>query len=114
MNDDSVDAQAPIDATEAAALAAEEVLKAEWGTVKAGEEAYRDAVRTTQYTLRTSFTILALLVIGYPIYYWTASHLETKAVKAQNTAVDAAAKVAAPTPAPAAAPATMPAIPISK
>jgi hypothetical protein len=80
MGNNSVGATLPIDAMESAALAAEAVLKAEWRTVKSGEEAYRDAVRATKYTLRTSFAILALLVLGYPIYYWTASYLETKAV----------------------------------
>src|SRR5471032_3450167 len=54
----------PIAAVEAAALHASEVLREEWKTVKAGEEAYRDAVRATRYTLNGSFVVLALLVLG--------------------------------------------------
>ena len=41
----------PISAVEAAALHASDVLRNEWKTVKLGENAYRDAVRTTSYTL---------------------------------------------------------------
>lgn len=95
----------PIEAVEAAALYAAGVLKSEWTTVKVGEEAYRDAIQTTKYTLRTSFAILALLVLGYPIYYWTASYLEAKAAKpAPAVAVVAPAAVPAPAPPPATAP----------
>lgn len=61
--------EGPIAAIEAAALHAAQVLKTEWNTVKVGEKAYQDAVRTTASTLKWSFVVLGLLVFGYPIYY---------------------------------------------
>lgn len=99
MANNSIDAKVPLDALEAAALAAEGVLKSEWRTVTAGEEAYRDAVRATKYTLRISFGMLALLLLGYPIYYWTASDLETKTAK-RTLEIGAPAQPSAPAPAP--------------
>jgi hypothetical protein len=108
------DVDQAIAAVEAAALYASEVLKTEWETVKLGETAYRDAVKATKYTLNGSFVVLAVLVLGYPVYYWTASYLETKPAKAQGAAAAPAAKVAVPSPAPAAAPAAKPTAPVSK
>ena len=102
------DVDKAIAAVEAAADYASEVLKTEWETVKLGEMAYRDAVRTTTYTLKGSFGVLALLLIGYPIYYWTASYLEAKAAKPTPTVVAPAAKAVPATP-PASAPEGAPA-----
>lgn len=100
----------PIAAVEAAATYAAEVLKTEWKKVKDGEDAYKAALSTTRYTLISSFALLALLVFGYPIYYWRASALEAEAeAKAahQELAVPAkATTVPAPKPAPASPPPT--------
>lgn len=54
------DVNEAIGSVEKAASYAECVLKAEWETVKLGEPAYRDTVRTTKYTLCGSFAVLAL------------------------------------------------------
>lgn len=99
----------PIDAVEKAALYAERVLKAEWNTVKAGEKAYQDAVRTTKFTLVGSFAVLALLVVGYPIYYWTASARENKEASPTRAVAAPAPKAPTPTPAPLSAPLPRPA-----
>jgi hypothetical protein len=79
MADKSVEIKKSIDAVEAAARYAEEVLKTEWEKVKEGEDAYKSALSTTRYTLIGSFAVLALLVLGYPVYYWRASALEAEA-----------------------------------
>jgi hypothetical protein len=112
MSNHGANADQPIAAVEAAALYAATVLKTEWETVKFGEKAYREAVQTTRYTLNGSFAVLALLLLGYPIYYWTASAMEANAAKS-TPAVAAPAGTVVPSPAPApaavAAPAPAPA-----
>jgi len=62
----------PIGAVEKAASYAEGVLKSEWETVKFGERAYRAAVRTTTFTLVGSLVVLAVLVVGLPVYIYSS------------------------------------------
>lgn len=96
------DVAEPIAAVETAASYAEKVLKAEWETVKLGERAYRDSLRATKYTLAGSFAVLALLVVGLPIYiYSSAGVLEAKAATPASAVQSKAAPVDAPPPAPA-------------
>lgn len=95
-----------LDAVEQAASYAEIVLKNEWETVKFGEAAYRQSLRTTGWTLKGSFAILALVVGGYPVYYYLAASAEARDAEAAKAK---AALVAAPTPAPAVVPVPAPA-----
>lgn len=73
MDNKEGDVDEPIAAVENAASYAEGVLKSEWETVKFGERAYRAAVRTTTITLVASLIILASLIIGLPVYVYTAN-----------------------------------------
>lgn len=98
------DVGVPIGAVEKAASYAEGVLKTEWETVKLGERAYRDSVRATKYTLIGSFAVLAVLVVGIPIYvYSSAGGQEAKAANqapaVQSKAATAPPPSAAPSPA---------------
>jgi hypothetical protein len=101
------DVAEPIAAVEKAASYAEGVLKTEWETVKFGERAYRAAVHTTTYTLAGSFAVLAVLVVGLPIYvYSSASGQGAKEtnqpaaqLKADTVAAPRAASVPDPVPA---------------
>lgn len=94
------DVSAPITAVEQAALYAEGVLKTEWETVKFGERAYRAAVRTTTITLIGSLTILAVVVIGLPIYIYSLP----SAPPAKKATVAAPPAVSAPGQTPASPP----------
>ena len=101
------DVAGPIAAVETAASYAEGVLKSEWETVKLGESAYRDSLLATKYTLVGSFAVLAILVVGLPIYvYSSAGAREAKAAAPATAVQPTPAAVAAP---PALSPATAPA-----
>jgi hypothetical protein len=107
MVDKEGDVAGPIAAVEKAASYAEGVLKTEWEAVKLGERAYRDSLRATKYTLVGSFAVLAVLVVGLPIYvYSSAGVREAKAVTPASAVQPKAAPVAAP---PARSPAPAPA-----
>jgi hypothetical protein len=73
MTNKEGDVAEPIAAVETAASYAEGVLKTEWDTVKLGERAYRESVRATKYALIGSFTVLAVLVVGIPIYVYSSA-----------------------------------------
>ena len=101
------DVAGPIAAVEKAASYAEGVLKSEWETVKLGERAYRDSLLATKYTLVGSFAVLAILVVGLPIYVYSSAGVRKAKAAAPTTAVQPTpAAVAAP---PALSPATAPA-----
>jgi hypothetical protein len=72
MLDKEGDVGEPIGEVERAASYAEGVLKTEWETVKFGERAYRDSVRATKYTLIGSIAVLAVLVVGIPVYVYSS------------------------------------------
>lgn len=72
MNNKDGDVAEAIGAVERAAEYAEGVLKSEWETVKAGEPAYKAAVRTTTFTLVGSLIVLAGFVVGIPIYVYSS------------------------------------------
>lgn len=91
------DVAGPIAAVEKAASYAEGVLKSEWETVKLGERAYRDSLLATKYTLVGSFAVLAILVVGLPIYVYSSAGVRKAKAAAPATAVQ-------PTPAAVAAP----------
>lgn len=97
LNNPDGGANDAIDALERTSLFAERVLKTEWQTVKFGERAYRDAVRTTGHILRGAFAILALVVVGYPVYYyWPASTPSTLTPNPAPVVQPKAAGVGAP------------------
>jgi len=68
MEDSAADVQLPLGQVEKALEQAEKVLKNEWRKVKVGEEAYRDAVKTTSWVLTLSGTIWAIVAVGAPAY----------------------------------------------
>lgn len=104
MTNETGDVSEPIGAVEKAASYAETVLKREWETVKSGERAYRDSVRATKYTLIASFAVLAVLLVGIPVYYYWSANTQLGTVdhrtpSIQLETVPAAAPTAAPVPA---------------
>ncbi|MCD2516873.1 hypothetical protein LQ564_11205 [Massilia sp. G4R7] len=61
------DADAAIEKLESALAFAQTVLKSEWHTVKAGENEYHNAVKTTTYVLIVAGTLWALVVLALPV-----------------------------------------------
>jgi hypothetical protein len=98
MIDKEGDVGEPIGAVEKAASYAEGVLKTEWETVKYGERAYRDSVRATKYTLIGSFAVLAVLVVGIPVYVYSSGGGQSNKPTNQTPAVQPKAAPMAPSP----------------
>lgn len=101
------DVAGPIAAVEKAASYAGGVLKNEWETVKLGERAYRDSLLATKCTLVGSFAVLAIIVVGLPIYVYSSAGVREAKAAAPATAVQPtpAAVAASPGLSPATAPA---------